>query len=66
MAVMANGANLEWAGYQYARIHKGEIAEIGDLERLKKRKRNMKLPGKIMFRAAYVTDWMEANDDENA
>lgn len=62
MTVKANGATLEWSGYQYARVHKGEVVETGDIDKLRARKRALKLPGKVMFQAVYVTDWMETTE----
>lgn len=60
MAVKVNGAKLEWYSYEFARVVKGEVAETGDIDVLQARQKALGLPGRIMFRATYVTDWMAA------
>jgi len=66
MATMVNGAPIEWEGYQYARVHRGKIVETGNLDCLKARKKALGLPGKIRFRALYVTEWWPVSETSKA
>ena len=58
--IKANGARLEWQGYEYGRMVGGEIVETGDYDVLRARQNALGLPGSIVFRAKYVTEWMAA------
>jgi hypothetical protein len=61
MAVKANGATLEWAGYEYARMSAdGELIDIGEFDDIMSR---LHITEKVFFRALYVTDWMETTDE---
>jgi hypothetical protein len=57
MTTKVNGAVIEWDGYEYARVVDGEPKETGNLDFLKARQDVHSLPGMIMFRARYVTEW---------
>lgn len=54
--IKANGAVLEWAGYEYARMVDGEIVEHGSIEQLQDDQPSY--GGSIYFRAVYHTEWM--------
>jgi hypothetical protein len=54
MAIKANGATLEWAGYEYALIRDGEIVRTGTFSELCDAD-----DGELYFRALYATDWIE-------
>jgi hypothetical protein len=57
MAIKANGALLEWAGYEYAQVIDGEVIRTGTYGEL----RNV-ADDELFFRAVYATEWIEMDD----
>jgi hypothetical protein len=59
MAIIANGARLEWAGYEYALMdYAGETSLRGELTKLQLLKREGE---RVVFRCIYATAWSDTN-----
>jgi hypothetical protein len=61
MAIKANGASIEWGGYEYARMNSdGELIETGKFSDLMSR---LHTTESIFFRPLYVGEWIEVTDE---
>lgn len=59
MAIVANGAKLQWEAYEYGvKQDDGHVVKVGSPEEAKKVVRNF--GGSPVFRAVYATEWMDA------